>query len=463
MLEGELLRLEPLLSQASQELLTLRSVESALGELGADGLMAAITRFFDSLQELAAQPDGRALQEQAIWAADTLARHFGDLGRSLRDLDQHLRVEGQDLVSQVNNLTSEIATLNGEVEHLTRRGGNPNLLLDRRDQAIAELSELMEVRVDQVADRAGVVNVVAFGTPLVVGNTATELEIGTVDDGGLGISVKDAGHYSADLSGGRLGGLFSLVNTILPEVRTKLDTLAGEIIHNINVYHVQGVGTAGDFTSITGWRVSDQALDTWDAWGTHLQAGTFYVGVTDGNDATTTRYAVSVAASDTAVTIAAKLDALDGLTATVADSALRIGVEDATRYSFEFLPAPITTLLGGWSGTAAPTASGVYTQQQDELFTFTVTAGGTLGQSQAVTVEIKNQANEVVGTLDLGLGYAVGDRLQITDELYVAFAAGTLTARPFGAGWGTAAAFGQMLRVGVALPSQNGGGVRVLQ
>ena len=427
LLERQLLGQQTLLGQAEQELLTLRSMEAVLGELGSQGVSDAITAFFGALQELAAQPDSQAFQEQVVWAAEALAQQFRSLGEFFWNLQQNLRLEGQGLIGQINVLTGEIASLNRQIEPLARTGGSPNLLLDRRDQAVNELAELVGIRALAATDGSETVSIMAFGTPLVSRTGATEVELGDAGGGLLGVSVKDANYYTTDVEGGRLGGLLALANTVLPEITGTLDDLVAELVNRVNGYHVQGVGPRGAFTSLTGWRVGSGQLDTWEAWGTALQAGILYVRVTDANTATTTRSAIDIVAADTLATIAAKLDAVTGLTGSVADSVLTIGVEDADRYSFDFLPAPVTTLQGGWSGTATPTVTGTYAPDQDQVLTCKVLTTGTVGLTDGLTVEVRNAASELVATLDVGAGYAAGDRLVIIDDLYAAFDAGTLT------------------------------------
>jgi len=427
LLEAELLSRETLLAQVEQELLTLETIEGAFGDMDTQAVTDAIDNFFAALNELSAQPDSQAYQEQAAWAANALAWQFRTLGEFFSNLEANIQLAAQDAVAQANALTAEIASLNRDIEPLARAGSAPNLLLDRRDQAVTELAQLVGVTATEATDGSETVMVTAFGTVLVARAGDIELELGRTADSRLGVSVKDANHFVADVDGGRLGALFALANTVLPEITGRLDDLVAETVHQVNGCHVQGVGPAGAFTSLTGWRVSTAALDTWDAWGTALQAGTLYVRVTDANTATTTRTAIDVVAADTLVTLAAKLDGVTGLTGSVADSALTIGVEDTDRYTFEFLPAPVTTVQGGWSGTASPTVTGTYAPDQDEVLTCTVLTTGTVGLTDGLAVEVRNAAAELVATLDVGSGYAAGDRLTVSDDLYAALGAGTLT------------------------------------
>lgn len=423
LLEGEIVRQHPLFGQADQELITLQSIEGSLGSIDAENLGTALTGFFNALQELAAQPTSRIYRTQAVWAADGMATHFNNLGNFLRELDTHLLREAQGLMAQANDLINEIAQLNTEIHALAVRAGNANILCDRRDQAIVELAELVDVHIKGRTDQPGVVDVTAWGTPLVIGGHATELEVGYADAGKIGVSVKDAGYFLTDLRGGRIGGLLALKNEIVAEIKGNLDALARQIITDINRYHAQGLGIAGAFSSLAGWGVSGDALEDWDA---DISAGTIYVRVTDLTTGQAQRHAVAVdPAVHTISDIATALDALAGLNASVADSALTIVAD--VGYEFDFLPAllpdPASSTL---TGTATPTISGAYQGQENRTLTCTIVGTGEVGVENGLTVEVRNEAAQLVATLNVGLGYASGDRLDVVDGIFLAFTAGTL-------------------------------------
>jgi flagellar hook-associated protein FlgK len=185
------------------------------------------------------------------------------------------------------------------------------------------------------------------------------------------------------------------------------------------------VGSAGSFTELTGDPVSDSVLADWDA---GITAGEFYVRILEGATGTVTRHAVSVdPATDDIETLAARLDAIDGLSASVASGTLHIQAD--TGHHFDFLPAvasePYTSTL---TGTAEPTLSGIYTGSANQVYTVGVTGGGQVGLTSGLGLEVRNGAGELVRTLDVGAGYAAGDRLELDDGLYVSLSAGTLSA-----------------------------------
>ena len=427
LVEQELLRQQPQFGEVSQELRTLQTIESIFGDLNSEGLATAMNRFFNALRELAAQPNSEALQEQVVWAADTLATQFHHLGQFLADLDHHIVLEAQHTVEQANSLAAEIAELNGVIQAITARGGNANLLADQRDQAIMELAELIDVRPERQPGGTGVANVVAWGTPVVVANSATELEVAITEGGELGVSVKGADYFLSDLRGGRLGGLLALKNETLSDVRGKLDALAAQVIRNVNKCHAQGVGMAGSFTQLTGWTVGAGVLSSWDS---DISTGDFYIRVTDQDTGNVTRHTVHVDPdNDDIQDIVDKINDLPSapLAASVLNSALRIQVTDPDRYRFDFLPAPTRQpSTSNLTGMSEPIISGLYTGQANQTLTATIVGSGTVGLTAGLTVEVEDGQGVLIESLNVGDGYVPGSILDLGNGISMAFTSGTL-------------------------------------
>jgi flagellar hook-associated protein FlgK len=126
--------------------------------------------------------------------------------------------------------------------------------------------------------------------------TALTIETGltAATNGQLGISIAGAYSYDANVQGGRLGGLLSLRNTLLADIQTDLDSLASEIVQQVNQYHVQGAGSEGSFTQLTGWSVPSINLADFDP---PVTDGNIYLRVTNTSTGQVTRNAVAVDAS----------------------------------------------------------------------------------------------------------------------------------------------------------------------
>jgi len=423
LLEEELLRQQSLSGQVSQELATLRTVENAFGELSTgSGLSAAIDEFFNALQDLSAHPTEAIWQNQAVTAAETLADRFRTLGGFLNTLESQITLEAENTIEQVNTLISQIAELNGEIEKREMVGGQTNNLRDQRDQRTAELSEL--VGLETQAQEHGIVNVSIAGIPAVSGTTAFELEVGLIAGGSLGVSIAGMYSYTTNVQGGRLGGLLSLRNDLISDVHSNLDSLASAIIQQINQYHVQGVGSEGSFTQLTGWSMADEDLVDFDP---AVTDGKIYIRVINTSTGIITREEITIDADeggDTLSTIAAAISAITGLTASVSSSKLSI-LADAD-YVFDFLPGVLSADTSSMTSPPTISVSGIYTGATNQTYTGKVISGGTVGNTSGLQIQVRDGASQVVATVNVGSGYAAGDRIEIADGIFISVGAGTL-------------------------------------
>ena len=424
LLEQEILRQKSLLGQVSQEFATLRTVENAFGEfLEGTGLSTAMDNFFNALQDLSAHPTEIIWQNQIVTIAKTMAGQFRTLGEFLTSLKNQIELEAKNTIEQINILTNRIAELNDNIEKQEISGGQANNLRDQRDQSITELSEL--VGIETQARQYGVIDVYVAGTSVVIGATAIDLEVGLKEEGKLGISVAGANNFNINVQGGRLGGLLSLRNELVSDIHDDLDDLATAMIQQINQYHVKGVGSTGSFTDLTGWPVTSEDLADFDP---PVSDGTIYIRVTNTSTGTVTRTAVPINAStDSLTTIATAITAITGLSASVVSSKLHIQAD--TNYKFDFLPAvlpePTASTLTG--SPPSISVSGIYTGTANDTFQFTVVGTGSVGNG-TLQLEVRNGAAELVSTLNVGSGYAAGDKLDIGNGIKISLSTGDLNA-----------------------------------
>ena len=432
LLEQEILRQQSALGQVSQESVTLRTIENILGELSTEdsGLNAAIDKFFNSLQDLSANPAETIYQEQIVSDANAMAGQFRTLGEFLNSLETQIILETENVIGSINTLVSQIAELNSKIGAIEISGGNANSISDQRDQCISELSELIGI---QTLSRAyGVVDVSTGGIPLVMNASVNELESGLDENGDLGITVANAFNYTTNMQGGKIGGLLSLKNELVSDTRSDLDSLAGAIIQQINQYHVQGVGSEGSFTSLTGQTNASGDLTDFST----VAAGYTYIRVTKISDDTVVRTAIPVlqdASSDTLTEIASFINGVGvaNVTASV-DSSNQLTISANTGYKYDFLPAvlsaPTASVLTGATSPPTMSVSGIYTGSSNDTLTFTVSGTGDVGVG-TLTLTVKDIALNTIATINIGSGYAAGDKIAIGDTgIKIALTIGDLVA-----------------------------------
>ena len=411
LLEQEILRQRSALESVSQESVTLGSIENVFGELSTEdgGLNAAIDKFFISLQDLSAHPGEIIWQNQIVSDAQSMADQFKTIGEFLNTLEAQIRLEADNAVDSINTLINQIAELNSRIEMVETAGGHVNSISDQRDQCISELSKLIGVQT--TSKKYGVVDVSAGGIPLVVGAFVNELELKVDENDNLGISIKDASNFTTSVQGGKIGGLLSLKNEIVSDIHDDLDLLANAIIQQINQYHVQGVGSDGAFTSLTGWtNASGDLADFSD-----VTSGSIFIRVTNTSTGEITRTEIAVDQSNDSLSdIADAITDIAGVSASVNSSNQLTILADAN-YEFDFLPAvgslPTSSTLTGSPPTIS--VSGIYAGTENDTFTFEVSGSGAVGNGTLQLIVTSDETGDTLATINVGAGYAAGDQISV--------------------------------------------------
>ena len=425
LLEKEIMTEQSLLEHIQREYDTLRTIESSFGELSqSGGLNTAIDNFFNAIQDFSANPNELIWQSQLVNAAEIMAGKFRTLSGFLTNLKNQMTFEIRNTVEQINTLSSRIAELNNNIKRVEVGGVPADNLRDQRDQCIAELAKLAPV--ETVSRDFGVVDVTVAGMPVVSETNALKLEAGLDENGKTGIGIEGSYVYQTDIQGGKIGGLLSLANEIVAGIEDNLDELAAAIIGQINQIHVQGVGSYGSFGELSGWKMNSENLSEFEM---PVSDGKIYIRITNTSTGQVSREEIDVDASiDTLTSIAAKISALSGLSATVASS--RIVIQAEPGYKFDFSPAVLPEPTASNLTAASPpeiSVTGEYEGDTNQTFVCTVVSGGFVG-NDVVQIEVRNGAGELVKTLNVGAGYAAGDYVELEDGVRVSLGQGQLNA-----------------------------------
>jgi flagellar hook-associated protein 1 len=424
LLEREILSQRSTKAGVEQELSTLSTVESSFGEFSDEsGLNVAIDNFFGALESLAANPADSTCRNEVLSTAGTMTSQIRQLSSMLTSLKTQVSLQIQQSVESINGLTRQIAELNGKIQMTENTGTNANNLLDQRDQLIGQLSELAGVETVQRPD--GVVDVAIGGFTVVSGSTPLSLAAGQNDDGTLGVAGEGSQDYSLHISDGQLGGLLNLRNVLLPEINEQLNSLAREIINQVNQCHSQALGTAGSFTELSGLPIADGNLADLG-----VTDGSVYVRITNTSTGEVSRHKVDVTASgatpDTLASIAAKFDAISGISASVVSSKLYISSD--LGYTFDFIPAALSEPTETDFAEASPPSvsiSGLYQGTDNNELTFTVAGTGAVGNG-TLRVNVTNSDGDAVATFNIGSGYAAGDPIDLSNGLTISLSMGDL-------------------------------------
>ncbi|NPU94059.1 MAG: flagellar hook-associated protein FlgK [Gammaproteobacteria bacterium] len=221
-------------------------MDSLLGD-ESTAITPTLQSFFDGLEELANDPSSIAARQVLLSEGQALVNRFNTVYDQVYQQNETLNTEMATIASQVTQLAKSIANLNDSIRTVASNnvGQLPNDLLDQRDEAIRQLSELVGVQV--VQDGNLTVNVfIGSGQPLVLGGDSYTL---STDTGNSGISrnnvILTAGNNSQDitaqLSGGRMGGLLQVREELIDPIFNELGRMATVLADTFNDQHQLGM------------------------------------------------------------------------------------------------------------------------------------------------------------------------------------------------------------------------------
>lgn len=211
------------------------------------GLSGSLQSFFAALQNGANDPSSTPARQLIITEAQGLSSRFNNLYQRMADIEKSVNSEIRTVTSQVNSLASSIAALNQSIGEAVASGnGNqPNDLLDKRDEALRQLAELVSIQT--VKDSAGDVNVfIGNGQPLVVGAAASAFSV--TNDGQIQLKANKAVFdITEQVSGGQLGGLLSFRDDVLNPSMNELGRIAISMSEEFNKLQQQGIDLDNDY------------------------------------------------------------------------------------------------------------------------------------------------------------------------------------------------------------------------
>lgn len=233
----------------------LSRIESVFNELTDEDLSTQLSAFFNAWSNLANNPQDAGLRQVVVQTGESVANWMKsirtDLSNLQVDADQRLEARAAD----ADRLAGQIAELNGQI--VVAEGGSEgqaNGLRDQRDQLLKELAELIDIKT--VEQSSGVVDVYVGSEPLVVNtaNRGVALRKETVNGELKSTIVFKADQGAIKLRSGEIGALSEVRSTHLTDVIDRLDTLAGNLIFELNKIHASGQGLSG-FSQLTGTSV----------------------------------------------------------------------------------------------------------------------------------------------------------------------------------------------------------------
>ncbi len=234
---------------------SMNQVQALFNETQGTGLQTDLSNFFNSFQSLATDPTSSSLRQSVIIAGQDLTDAFNQTSQNLGTIQQGLDQSVVQTVQQVNQLTAQVADLNQQIQEVSSAKDNPGSLEDQRDEALNNLSGLIDTAV--VYSNNGTVSVTTTnGTLLVSGNQSNALTTQINSATGMHEVLSQGTDITSSIAGGQLQGLISARDGGIPSAQSSLDNLAASLISAVNQqqnggYDLNGAPGADFFTPFT--------------------------------------------------------------------------------------------------------------------------------------------------------------------------------------------------------------------
>lgn len=233
---------------AGQMASVLTQLQSAYGTPGAAGsLENAFSNLTTALQSLSTTSGSASTQISAAQAAQSMAQQLNATSQGIQTLRSNMEQDLNISVGQANTNLQQIARLNNQLQSLSPNDPAAANLMDQRDSAIDQLSQLMDVRVS--SGSANQVTVYTSNGVELVGLQASQLSFNsqgtlnansqwnadpTKSSAGT-ISCKLANGATIDMiatnsfKSGQIAADLTLRDTSLVQAQTQLDQLAASM------------------------------------------------------------------------------------------------------------------------------------------------------------------------------------------------------------------------------------------
>ncbi len=214
-----------------------------------DNISTDIDTFFDSLQELSANPADLVQRNNVILQGQVLSTSFNNTVNELNAIKENINDTILSKLDSVNSQIQEIADLNDRIYSIEIHGQTANSARDQRDMVAKELAKTLGAQ--SYEDPKGMLSVqLPGGLPLVQGTMPMSISADT--SGSLLTLQLHAGGVVRDLTsnnmGGEFKGLVDIRDRFIPELNADLDKLAYELSTQVNLQHQAG----GALDSSTG-------------------------------------------------------------------------------------------------------------------------------------------------------------------------------------------------------------------
>jgi len=223
------------------------------------GLSEGLTDLFNSFQSLSASPTSTAERQTTLYNAQKVADKFRSVDHRLEDLRTSLNKEVKADILAANGKLEEVAYLASSIGNTEQVSGSANEIRDVMQFSLEELSEFGNVTTTTNED--GKLSVFLAGEEFITDNVMTDTLKVVTDANGYHSAASSSGNVALTLTSGKIAGAMDARDGQVLELRNDLDTLATELIAQVNTLHKTGYDLSGNNDNTLNFFTGSDAAD----------------------------------------------------------------------------------------------------------------------------------------------------------------------------------------------------------
>ncbi len=114
------------------------------------GFNTIFDQFSAALQSITTNASGKDAKAQFVSVAQSLAEYFNNTAGNLQALQKDINEEIKIRVDRINSIATEVAMINNQINVIEMAGGKANELRDKRDLMLDELSEIVDIKTQEI-------------------------------------------------------------------------------------------------------------------------------------------------------------------------------------------------------------------------------------------------------------------------------------------------------------------------
>lgn len=225
----------------------LERIEIIFNETTGEGIDDLFNEFWNAWEDLSANPSGQTEREVLVSVTQSLTYVFRSYSSELVTLQKDVNSKISELVDQINSDLSSIAELNQRITQNATGKGDTNVFRDERDKIVKELAGMIDI--NYFEDASGALNIfISNGLALVEEGRYNALAVETNEDTYYDIIFEDTPGVAinSDITSGEIAGLLEIRDTTAVSYLSSLNTLAAELVQEVNDKHQEGFDTSGN-------------------------------------------------------------------------------------------------------------------------------------------------------------------------------------------------------------------------